>query len=116
MWKAFPSDNAMQRSFWFTCHGQQKQKITAKVYETLKKDLSFSDETRQKMKESHKNISDETRHKMSIAQKNRAPFTAEHRQKLSDARRGQVFSEETRRKIGEKSRERMLGKVPHNKR
>ena len=41
MWKVFPDDYAMQRSFWFTCNGQQKQKITAKVYENLKKDFQF---------------------------------------------------------------------------
>lgn len=54
MWKAFPKDYDMKWSFWKTCHGHQKQKITAKVYESLKSNLSHSEETKQKMSESHK--------------------------------------------------------------
>ena len=48
MWKAFPSDCAMQRSFWGMCN-RLKQKITAKVYDKLKTNLSVSQETRRKI-------------------------------------------------------------------
>jgi len=54
MWKAFPKNHQMKWSFWKTCYGQQKQKITAKVYESLKSNLSHSEETKQKMREKHK--------------------------------------------------------------
>jgi len=37
MWKAFPFDNAMQRSFWFFCNNDKRQKITAKVFKNAKK-------------------------------------------------------------------------------
>ena len=79
MWKAFPKDYDMKWSFWKTCHGQQKQRITAKVYESLKSNLSHSEETKQKMSISlkgknaglhlGKKHSEETKQKMSIAQK-----------------------------------------------
>lgn len=61
MWKAFPKCHKMAKSFWYTCHGQQKQKITAKVYESLKtqqKGMLASDETKKKMSESHKRQND----------------------------------------------------------
>lgn len=53
MWKAFPDDNKMQRSFWFTCHGQQKQRITAKVYEKVKNNI-MTEEFKQKISDTRK--------------------------------------------------------------
>ena len=54
MWKAFPDSISMQRCFLRTCLGQQKQKITAKVYENIRKNLTHSEEARQKMSEAKK--------------------------------------------------------------
>lgn len=54
MWKAFPSDRAMIRAFYSMSHTQQKQRITVKVYKILKSNLSHSEETKQKMRNSHK--------------------------------------------------------------
>ena len=54
MWKAFPFDNAMQRSFWFFCNNDKRQKITAKVFKNAKKNLKHSEETKQKMSELRK--------------------------------------------------------------
>ena len=80
MWKAFPSDRAMQRSFWFFCNNDKRQKITAKVFENAKKDLKHSDETKQKMSISHigekhhfhgKQLSEEHKRKLSESQKGR---------------------------------------------
>ena len=90
MWKAFPDSISMQRSFWITCHGQQKQKITAKVYESLKQNLSFSEESKQKMSIAKigKPHSDDRKHKMSIAKIGKPSH-----------RKGKKISEDHRRKI-----------------
>ena len=48
MWKAFPDSISMSRSFWFIS-GKKIQIITAKVYESLKQNLSLSEESKQKI-------------------------------------------------------------------
>lgn len=53
MWKAFPDDHFMKLSFWLTCHGQQKQRITIKVYKSVKNNL-INNEYRQKMSDNRK--------------------------------------------------------------
>ena len=52
MWKAFPSDCAMQRSFWFFI-GKKKEKVDAQVYENIKKGLIISEETKQKIRKAN---------------------------------------------------------------
>ncbi len=56
-----------------------------------------------KEKRQHQQVSLETRHKMSLARKGKKlkPFTISHRQKLSEARRKRITSEETKAKISE---------------
>ena len=48
LWKAFPEDYAMKHAFWGMCN-RLKQKITAKVYENLRNNLSHSEETKRKI-------------------------------------------------------------------
>ena len=48
MWKAFPDSISMSRSFWFIS-GKKNQIITAKVYDSLKQNLSLSEESKQKI-------------------------------------------------------------------
>ena len=72
MWKAFPFDRAMRYAFWMTFIGQQRQRITAKVYESIKRNLSHSEETRAKMKvlrNQRPPVSEETRLAISIGRK-----------------------------------------------
>ena len=54
MWKAFPDSISMSRSFWFFIGKGNKNKVTAKIYENLKKNLSVSKETKRKMSETKK--------------------------------------------------------------
>ncbi len=46
MWKSFPGSISMSRAFWFF---NGKHKNTAKIYENLKKNLSHSEETKNKI-------------------------------------------------------------------
>jgi hypothetical protein len=48
MYKAFPKNHQLQHAYW-QISNRLKQKITAKVYENLKNNLSHSKETRQKI-------------------------------------------------------------------
>jgi hypothetical protein len=59
MWKAFPEDNQMQRSFWLTCHGQQKQNITLKVYNAVKNNL-MNEEVKRKISASRKRTTEKS--------------------------------------------------------
>lgn len=76
-----------------------------------------SDETKRKISESlkgenhpfyGKHFSDETKRKMSDAKKGRqrAPLTAEQRQKISASRKGKHHSDETRKKMSEAAKRR----------
>ena len=50
VWKAFPEDNSMRYAFWKFCNDDKRNhRVTAKVYENLKNNLSHSKETRQKI-------------------------------------------------------------------
>jgi len=71
MWKAFPDSISMQRSFWYFCNNDKKQRITARVFENAKKDLKHSEETKQRMSISQKGRThtDETKQKMSYSAK-----------------------------------------------
>ena len=46
MWKTFPKDDAMIAAFHQMSHGQQKQKITVKVYECLR--LNYKESIKRK--------------------------------------------------------------------
>ena len=54
MWKAFPDSISMSRSFWFFIGKDDKSQVTAKIYENLKKNLSHSEETKQRISDSLK--------------------------------------------------------------
>lgn len=54
MWKAFPFDLAMQRAFYMFCTSKRKQKITSKIYNSVKSNLTFSEEAKQKMSAARK--------------------------------------------------------------
>lgn len=62
-----------------------------------------SEESKRKMAETHSNMSVQTKQKMSTAKlgKKRKPFTDETLRRMSEAHRGQLVSEETRRKWSE---------------
>lgn len=67
-----------------------------------------SEESKQKMSQSHKNMSEETRRKMSEAAKGRS-LSPEARAKVSAAQKGRRRSAETRQKIGKASKSRAPG-------
>ena len=54
MWKAFSDSISMSRSFWFFIGKDDKSQVTAKIYENLKKNLSHSEETKQRISDSLK--------------------------------------------------------------
>lgn len=62
------------------------------------KGKTLSEETLQKMSESHKNISEETRRKLSEAHKGK-PMSEACRKALYEANKGKHHSDDTRRKI-----------------
>lgn len=69
----------------------------------------MSDETKQKIRLSnlgkkHREFSDETKKRISEALRRRPPISEETRNKLRIAQTGMKYSEETRRKMGEKSK------------
>jgi len=91
MWKAFPKDYAMTKAF-YQMSNRLNEKITAKVYEVLKLEVSeiqskaqngkpLSKETKQKMRKSHigKTHSEESKQKM------RRPKTEEWKKNQSEA-------------------------------
>jgi len=67
----------------------------------------FSEETRKKLSEAHRNISQETRRKMSESKKGKSTWmkgkkhSEESRRKMSESLKGKTPSEETRRKLSE---------------
>ena len=54
LWKAFPFNLAMQRAFYMFCTSKRKQKITSKIYNSVKSNLTFSEEAKQKISVSKK--------------------------------------------------------------
>lgn len=86
-----------------------------------KKLLPFPEERRQNMGAAHTGIkrlpfSVEWRRNMSAAQKRRAPASAETRRKIGNAHRGKMVSEETRRKLSEAGRGRKHGPCSEERR
>jgi group I intron endonuclease len=91
----------------------------------------FSEESIQKMRESHRNITDETRKRFStshlgkiipeeVRRKMCQPRTEEHKRNISRARLGMKFSDETKKKmrnrvISEETREKMRQKAKQRK-
>ncbi len=75
----------------------------------------FSEETRRKMSEAHKNkkripLSEEWKRKISESNKDkkRSSFSEEHKQKLSESHKGKHPSKETKRKMSKAQKERYL--------
>lgn len=135
MYKAFPKNYAMIKAFYRMSNGQQKQKITAKVYGILRLQYSqilsisqigrtHSETTRQKMKKpkSEKHIeniskgrcgiqfSDEhkrniSRSKFGNSNRKGIPHTEETKQKISISKKGKPLSEEHKQKISQAMRQ-----------
>lgn len=73
-----------------------------------------SEETRQKMSESKKNMSEETKQKMSEAKKG-IKLSEEHKQKMSEARKGKTHTEETKQKMSAAHKGKTLSKETKQK-
>jgi group I intron endonuclease len=86
-------------------YGLKHTKEAKKKMSEANKGRKHNEETKQKISEAHtgKKLSEETKQKMRES-KIGIKFSEEHRQKLREARKN--ISEETRRKIGEKNRNR----------
>ena len=54
MWKSFPDSISMSRAFWIISHRHQKQKITSEIYKNLKTNLTHSEETKIKIRDTLK--------------------------------------------------------------
>lgn len=118
MWKAFPKCHSMAKSFWYTCHGQQKQKITARVYESLKnqqKGMLASDETKKKMSLARKgnlNSFYGKTHSEEFKQKQSERMKI-HRTGKPSPFEGHSHSNESRKKTSESLKGKMSGEKNH---
>lgn len=114
LWKTFPTSN-MAHAFWAMCNGWgYYKKITSKIYEKLKIQLSIKISNRMKG-ENHPLFevghSEETKQKMSIFwteyyKYNTSPMfgknhSEETKQKMSTKKIGKKASEETKQKMSE---------------
>jgi len=104
----------MQRAFWITCHGQQKQKITAKVYHSIK--TVILKPKRLKQSKQRLPMTEEHKQKISAARKGKGrPHSKETKIKIGNFRRGKSVPLDIRRKISESERGKFVSQETRNK-
>lgn len=136
----YPDDKKLRYALWAMINGmgtKRRYKSSARIYESLRKKLTHSQETREKMsiakkgKPGHPTTSEtikkiiesrqgyihdeKTRKKMSASAKNRTPASEETRTKMSKSHKGKIISTETKKRMSkpksDEHRKNMCGRI-----